>query len=558
MRARDEPDPPQAPRRGPPRGRAAARPRHARPTNTSATGSAKGASDDPAAPAAVKLEILPGPRVLNAPARPRSRSPWSPITPTGRAATSPRSATTTRPNPEIADVDAAGHVTFKARGEVAIIAHYLDLVANVRLTHLVEVPGFAAAEVPKDNTIDAAVFAKLNRMRIRPSEPCTDAEFIRRAYARLPRRPARARGGPRIRRRRSARQAGEAGRSPAGSPRVPRLLDPEVRRHPPRQRPADPDQGGARLQPLDPGEPRAEQADGPVRPRAADGRRLDLSEPGGELLPDQPRPRELGRDHRAALPGRAHPVREVPQPPVRALDAGRLLRLRGVLLPGPPQAGEPARGGGHLRGQGRRRPPAPDRQGDDAEGPGRPGIRPRRPTRPATAATRWRPGSPGPDNPFFARSLVNRVWFHLMGRGIVEPVDDFRDSNPASNDELLDALAGDFAKNGYRPQASHPLDPHQPDLSAQRPDERAERGRRDLFLARLHEAPARPRSCSTRSRPSPARPRRSTACRRGRTPRRSPTARWTTRSSRPSAARPASWPASASARATPTCPRPSS
>src|SRR3954468_22033611 len=36
-----------------------------------------------------------------------------------------------------------------------------------------------------------------------------------------------------------------------------------------------------------------------------------------------------------------------------------------------------------------------------------------------------------------------------MGRGIVEPVDDFRDSNPSSNDELLDALASNFAKGGY-------------------------------------------------------------------------------------------------------------
>ena len=51
-------------------------------------------------------------------------------------------------NPEIADVDADGHVVFKTRGEVAVIAHYLDLVANVRLTHLVEVPGFQVAEVP--------------------------------------------------------------------------------------------------------------------------------------------------------------------------------------------------------------------------------------------------------------------------------------------------------------------------------------------------------------------------------------------------------------------------
>jgi hypothetical protein len=55
-----------------------------------------------------------------------------------------------------------------------------------------------------------------------------------------------------------------------------------------------------------------------------------------------------------------------------------------------------------------------------------------------------------PDNRYFARSLVNRVWYHLLGRAIVEPVDDFRDTNPPSNPELLDALAKDFAKDGYR------------------------------------------------------------------------------------------------------------
>ncbi|MFO0846100.1 MAG: DUF1553 domain-containing protein [Gemmataceae bacterium] len=53
-------------------------------------------------------------------------------------------------------------------------------------------------------------------------------------------------------------------------------------------------------------------------------------------------------------------------------------------------------------------------------------------------------------NPFFAKSVVNRVWYHLMGRGIVDPVDDFRDSNPSANDELLDALAKDFAANQFR------------------------------------------------------------------------------------------------------------
>jgi hypothetical protein len=49
-----------------------------------------------------------------------------------------------------------------------------------------------------------------------------------------------------------------------------------------------------------------------------------------------------------------------------------------------------------------------------------------------------------PDNPYFARSVVNRVWGNFMGRGLVHPVDDLRATNPASNEELLSALTKDF------------------------------------------------------------------------------------------------------------------
>ncbi len=54
-----------------------------------------------------------------------------------------------------------------------------------------------------------------------------------------------------------------------------------------------------------------------------------------------------------------------------------------------------------------------------------------------------------PDNPFFARVQANRVWFHLFGRGIVDPLDDFRASNPPSHPELLDSLARDLADHGF-------------------------------------------------------------------------------------------------------------
>lgn len=52
-------------------------------------------------------------------------------------------------------------------------------------------------------------------------------------------------------------------------------------------------------------------------------------------------------------------------------------------------------------------------------------------------------------NPFFARVQVNRVWADLMGRGLVEPVDDLRNTNPASNGPLLEALADEFRRQRY-------------------------------------------------------------------------------------------------------------
>jgi hypothetical protein len=54
-----------------------------------------------------------------------------------------------------------------------------------------------------------------------------------------------------------------------------------------------------------------------------------------------------------------------------------------------------------------------------------------------------------PDNPYFARNLANRVWAHFLGRGLVEPVDDVRVTNPPSNLELLDALAHSVVENKY-------------------------------------------------------------------------------------------------------------
>lgn len=65
---------------------------------------------------------------------------------------------------------------------------------------------------------------------------------------------------------------------------------------------------------------------------------------------------------------------------------------------------------------------------------------------PRARLTDWMAAS---DNPFFAKAIVNRLWSEFLGRGIVEPVDDFRVSNPATNEALLDWLAQDFVSHGY-------------------------------------------------------------------------------------------------------------
>lgn len=53
------------------------------------------------------------------------------------------------------------------------------------------------------------------------------------------------------------------------------------------------------------------------------------------------------------------------------------------------------------------------------------------------------------DNPYFAQVIANRIWADLMGRGIVEPIDDLRATNPPTNAALLDSLAGELRKHKY-------------------------------------------------------------------------------------------------------------
>lgn len=65
---------------------------------------------------------------------------------------------------------------------------------------------------------------------------------------------------------------------------------------------------------------------------------------------------------------------------------------------------------------------------------------------PRRSLARWMTSA---ENPYFARTMANRMWAHFMGRGIVHPIDDARSTNPPSNPELLDTLAQDFVRSGF-------------------------------------------------------------------------------------------------------------
>ena len=67
-------------------------------------------------------------------------------------------------------------------------------------------------------------------------------------------------------------------------------------------------------------------------------------------------------------------------------------------------------------------------------------------TDPRTVLAEWMTAK---QNPFFAKVIANRIWAEMMGRGLVDPVDDLRDTNPPSNPALLEALADDLRKNGF-------------------------------------------------------------------------------------------------------------
>ncbi|WP_339911513.1 DUF1553 domain-containing protein [Symmachiella dynata] len=349
-------------------------------------------------------------------------------------------------NESVATVGDAGLVSKHTRGESAVLVRYLDKMETSYITFLDDVEGFAWNNPPENNFVDSLVFAKLNQLQILPSELCSDEEFLRRAYLDTTGRlPTIEESQAFLSRSEENKRAllidhlldtddfasywtlkwGDILRSNSkklnakGVHKFRRWIYDAVRTD----------------KPIDQFTRELLTAQGSVfeNPPAnywrASRDPLDATETTAQLF--------LGIRIQCAK-CHNHPFEKWTQDNYYGIGAvfARVGRKTGfekddeiIFVSNSGEVKQPRTGQTmkpHLLLKG---------DVDVPEGQDRREV-----------FAEWLTAA---DNPFFAKVAVNRIWGHLMGRGIVEPVDDFRDSNPPSNAPLLDKLAEDFIANNY-------------------------------------------------------------------------------------------------------------
>ena len=341
-------------------------------------------------------------------------------------------------------------VTAGERGEAFVMARFATFTVGVAVHHPAEGPAVRPGRTsPENNYIDTLVHAKLKKLRIAPSGLCNDETFLRRVYLDVigllptPEEYARfmAEHAPNKREQLVDELLGRKEFAELWVMKWAELL--QIRSVEPGQL-----QGDAAVLQLAAGQDRQQRADRTSGCRSCSARPAGRSRTRPtNYYQNETRHPEGDRERRPGVHGHAHPVRPVPQPPVRPLDDGRLLRLRGVLQPDRPQGRRTTRassivfntGGGEVNHPVRGQPMKPKFLGGaepDVAGQGPP-------------RRCWPNWLASPENPYFATNLANIVWAHFFGQGIIDEVDDVRIRNPASNPELLAELGKKFTDYKY-------------------------------------------------------------------------------------------------------------
>jgi hypothetical protein len=425
------------------------------PGQTIRTWLAEGLQDDPANHATLKsIQILPGSRVLNQPAQWQQLAVIAQFS-DGSVRDVTRLTVFSSSDTAVAEVNANGLVEFRQAGEVAILVRYLMTLETVRLTYLEPRPGFAWTNPPENSYVDQHVFAKLKMLSIPPSDVCTDQEFIRRAYLDLcgvlP----------------TADEVKKFLSDTASNKRA-KLIDALL------ERDEYADFWTLKWADVLRNNRKTVQVKGThvyqawLRERI--GRNVGFDKIVRELLTANGStfanpaanyyrisadPTNLAESTAQLFFGirmqcakcHNHPFERWTQDDYYSMAAwfARVKLKKDAIEPGAP--GPMPQGAmvvysdraGEITQPRTGKTMAPKVMGVPA-----PTIPPGKDRREALAEV-LATGS----NPFFAKSVANRVWYHLNGRGIVDPVDDFRDSNPSANDALLDALAKDFVAHQF-------------------------------------------------------------------------------------------------------------
>jgi hypothetical protein len=414
----------------------------------------EGTRDDaPTLPAVKKVDVLPGSRVLNEPSKFQQLAVIATFS-DGSSRDVTRLTVFSSSDPAIASVNANGLVEFGQSGEVAILCRYLMELVPVRLTYLEPKAGFVWSNPPEKNYVDKHTFAKLKMLNIQPSELCSDQEFIRRAYLDvcgiLP----------------TPQEVTKFLESKDANKRA-RLIDDLL------DRPEYADFWTLKWSDVFRSTRKTIQVKGTHvfqkwlhnhidRNTGFDEIVYEVITAGGSTYANPAAnyyrvsrdPTQLAETTAQLFFGirmqcakcHNHPFERWTQDDYYSMAA---FFNRVKMRTDPVDGGDPKKKDGaeyvYVERAGELTQPRTGKvMAPKFMGGAVPEIAPGRDRREALA--KW---MSSPTNPFVPKSVANRIWFHLMGRGIVDPVDDFRDSNPSANDALLDALAKDFVDHKF-------------------------------------------------------------------------------------------------------------
>ncbi len=425
-----------------------------------------GLRDDPQASGVRSLEVFPAQRVLHAPARTQQLAVKATFE-NGQTADVTHRTAFASTDLAVANVDRTGKVAFHRQGEVAILCRFLGKMESVRLAHIAAPAAeYQWPEPPENNYVDKHVFAKLKLLHLTPGALCDDAQFIRRVYldlcgilpTPLETRDFVASSSPEKR-----------------SQVIDRLL----------QRPEFTDFWTKKWMDVLRVSRDSIQLTGAtayqawLRQQIADDRPLteivealltsrgeSYTDPAANFYCVAPAPAEvtdpyyLQKDLAEATAQLFLGVRlqcaQCHNHPFERWTQDDYLGLAAFFT----QVQRSRLGKAGPKGRPDRRQMAiaidatlPEITRESREGTVPPGLLGQGAVANDADVDRRRVLATwltGRDNPFFAKAVVNRLWFHLHGRGIVEPVDDFRDSNPSANDPLLEALATDFIAHDFK------------------------------------------------------------------------------------------------------------